>query len=64
MLPNLGLCSPELNRNVETEFWVKEIKIAFIALPGKGVSQQANALKTVPPHSTPQRLEGGFIIWE
>ena len=24
------------NRNVETEIWVKEEKIVFIALPGKG----------------------------
>ena len=29
--------------------WVKEKKNSFIALPGKGGSQQDNALKTVPP---------------
>ena len=29
------------------EFWVKEKKIAFIALSGKGESQQANVLRTV-----------------
>ena len=36
VLLKLGLCPPVLNRNAETEFWVKEEKIAFIALPGKG----------------------------
>ena len=30
---------------METEFWVKEKKIAFIALPGKG---GPSGLKTVP----------------
>ena len=29
--------------------WAKGEKNSFIALPGKGGSQQANALKTVPP---------------
>ena len=36
LLPKLGLCPRVLNSNVETEFWVKEKKVAFIALPGKG----------------------------
>ena len=36
-------------RNAEAEFWVKEKKNSFVALPGKGGSQQAHALKTVPP---------------
>ena len=36
LLAKLGLCPLVLNRNLETEFWVKEKKIAFIALPGKG----------------------------
>ena len=49
MSPELGLCLLLLNRNLETEFWVKAEKNSFIALPGKGRSQQANALKTVPP---------------
>ena len=31
------------------QFWVKEKKNSFIALPGKGGSQQANDVKTVPP---------------
>lgn len=35
-LPKLGLCPLLLNRNVETEFWVKEKNIAFIALLGIG----------------------------
>ena len=39
-----GLCLPLPNRN-ETEFWMKEKKIA---LPGRG-PQLAKALKTVPP---------------
>ena len=34
--PKLGLCPPVPNRNSEIEFWVKEKKIAFTALPGKG----------------------------
>ena len=35
---------------MDTEFWVKEIKVAFIALPGKGGhSRQANDLKAVSP---------------
>ena len=36
LLPKLSLCPSMLNRNTETEFWVKEKKIACIALPGKG----------------------------
>ena len=35
-------------------------KDSIIALPGKGKSQQAKALKTVPPW---ERLGSGFIIW-
>ena len=31
-----------------------------IALSGKGGAQQANAFTTAP---TPERLEGGFIVW-
>ena len=31
-----ALCPPVLNRNSEAEFWVKETKNSFIALPGKG----------------------------
>ena len=31
----------------DRQFWGKEKKIAFIASPGKGGSEQANALKTV-----------------
>ena len=46
----LGLCPRVLNRNPETEFGVKEEKNSFIALPGKGGSPQANALKTVHRH--------------
>ena len=48
VLPEFGLCSLVPNRNVETEFWVKEKKNSFISLPGKGGSQQANVLMTLP----------------
>ena len=37
-----------VNKNVETAFWVKEEKIAFIVLPRRRRPQQANALKIVP----------------
>jgi len=38
LLPKHGFCLLVLNGNMtpETEFWVKEKKIAFIALPGEG----------------------------
>jgi len=36
------------NRNMKREFWVKEKKIAFITLPGKGGHSKQNALKNVP----------------
>ena len=36
VLPKLGLCPPMPNKNLEPEFWVKQKKIAFIVLPGKG----------------------------
>ena len=39
--------SAVLNTNVETEFGVKEIKIALLLCQAKG-PQQANALKTAP----------------
>ena len=35
-LLKLGLCPRVPNRNAKTVFWVREKKIAFIALPGKG----------------------------
>ena len=47
LLLELGFCLTVLNRNAETEFWVKERKIA-IALPGRRGSQQTDAFKTVP----------------
>ena len=48
-LQDFGLCSLVTNRNVETEFGVKEEKKkGFIALPGKEQLQQANSSKTVP----------------
>ena len=55
MLPKLGLCLPVPNRNVETEFGVKKTKNSFIALPGNGGSQQANAPKPVPTLGEPGR---------
>ena len=48
VLPGLGFCSLVLIRNMETEFWAKKKKQLYHFL-GKGGSQQANALKTVPP---------------
>ena len=36
LLPELGLCPLVPNKNVETEFWVKEKWVALTALPGKG----------------------------
>ena len=36
LLLKLSLYPPVLNRNAKTEFLVKETKIAFIALSGKG----------------------------
>ena len=59
MLPEFAaLCLPVPNLNAETEFWVKEEKNSLIALPGKGGSQQANALKTVPS----LRISRSFIV--
>ena len=57
LLLEFGLCLLVLNRTTETEFWVQEKKNSFIALPGKGGSQQANALKTVAP-PPPLELQG------
>lgn len=36
MLPKLSLCTLLPNRNTDTEFMVKQGKIAFSALPDKG----------------------------
>ena len=36
MLPKLGFRLLVLNRNVETEFWVKEKKIALLLCQAKG----------------------------
>ena len=36
LLPKLSLCFPVLNRKTKAEFWVKQKRGAFIALPGKG----------------------------
>ena len=47
MLPKLDLFPLVPDRNAGTEFWVKEKKKSFIALPGKGRSQEDNALKSV-----------------
>ena len=71
LLLKLGLSPLVLNRNAETEFWMKEKKTSFFALPGEEGSQQANALKTVcflpHPHPHPSTLEVNrrwFIVWE
>ena len=54
-MPELGSLVPD--RNAEMEFWAKERRVAFIALPGKG------------GHSglMPSRLEGAmrsFIVFK
>ena len=47
LLPKLGLCPLVPDRNVETEFWVKE-KDSFYCFARQRRLRQANALKTVP----------------
>ena len=47
-LSDFGLCPLVPNGNAET-VWRKGEKISCPALPGKGGSRQANALKTVAP---------------
>ena len=52
MIPRiLALCAPMLKRNTETEFWRNEKDSFSYSLPGKGETQQASALRTVPPFS-------------
>ena len=48
LLPELGFCSPVPNRNTNKILGEGENN-SFIALPGKGGSQQTNASKTLPP---------------
>ena len=62
LLLKLSLGLLLLNRNMETEFGVKEKKIALLLGQAKGVGRphQANALKTVPPLG---EMRGGFIVW-
>ena len=48
MLLKSGLCLPMPNRDVETEFGVKEKKNSFYCFARQRRPQQANALKTVP----------------
>ena len=40
MLPKLGLCSSVPNRNAETEFWVKQKRIALLFCQAKGAKTQ------------------------
>ena len=56
VLPELGLCPPVLNRNMETEFWLKEKKNSFCCFARQKRPQQANVLKTVP--SFGEELQG------
>ena len=42
-------------------FFFEGEKDSFVALPGKGGSQQSNALKTVPLW---KGLGGGFTVWQ
>ena len=48
LLPKLSLCSPVLNRNADTEFWVKQKIIVYCFARQRG-PQWANALRTVCP---------------
>ena len=48
-LPKLGLCSLVPNRNAETEFWVKQKRVTFTALLGKGVHSGPNTLRSRDP---------------
>ena len=47
---------------MKREFWVKEKKIAFITLPGKGGHSKQNALKTVPSPTPLERFARHFIV--
>ena len=47
LLPKLALCPLVPNRNAETEFRVKEKKVALLLCQAKEATA-ANALKTVP----------------
>ena len=38
LFPKLSLCPPLPNRNAETEFWVKEEKIALLLCQAKGAT--------------------------
>ena len=56
-----------LNRNMETEFWVKEKKIACIALPGKGGHSRLMPFKDcallwgrIPGSLSPKRRKTGI----
>ena len=51
LLPKLSLWSLVPIRNTGTEFWVREERVAFIALPGKGGPQWPHAFKTVPSNA-------------
>lgn len=44
VVAKLGLCSLVPNRNAETEFWVKQKRVTFTALLGKGGHSVPNAL--------------------
>ena len=46
VLPKLSLHPSVLNRN--TEFWVKEKKIAFIALPGRAGHNELRPYRLCP----------------
>ena len=48
MLPKLGLCPPVPDRNMETEFWVKEKK-QFYCFARQRRPQQSNPSKLCPP---------------
>ena len=47
MLLKLGLCPQMLNRNTETEFWIREKKSSSYCFARQRRPQQGNALKTV-----------------
>ena len=64
-LPKLGFCPLVPSRNAETRVLDEGGKNSFIALPDKGGSQPANALKTVVcVLPLWEQMGGGFIVWE
>ena len=62
MLPKLGLCPLVRNGNLETGFWVKEEKIASVALPGGHSTQTCLPLGRTVGSFIAKRRKTGFWI--